>query len=49
MTAPAAMRPPTDEYAAFRAGYVSLVPDGDIVVVLRSQLADTLALMIAQA
>jgi hypothetical protein len=32
-------RPTPDEYAAFYAGYVERVPDGDIVVMLRDQLA----------
>jgi hypothetical protein len=32
-------RPTPDEYAAFYAGYVERVPDGDIVAILRDQLA----------
>ncbi len=31
MTAPAAVRPSPQEYAAFYAGYVDLVPDGDVI------------------
>lgn len=34
------MRPTTDEYASFYAGYVEQVPENDIVQVLESQLAE---------
>lgn len=34
------MRPATSEYGPFFAGYVGLVPETDIVLVLQSQLAD---------
>lgn len=36
MTAAAARRPDTTEFAPFYAGYVSAVPDGDIVNILRT-------------
>lgn len=35
-----AVRPASDEYAPFYAGYVARVPDGDIVQQLDQQLAD---------
>lgn len=38
-------RPQAGEYAAFYAGYVALVPDGDIVAILATQLEDTLAML----
>ena len=37
-------RPASAEYAPFYAGYVSAVPDGDLVEVLQSQRDDALAL-----
>jgi hypothetical protein len=37
-------RPGPDEYAPFYGGYVSLVPDGDIVATLEGQLPQTVAL-----
>ncbi len=38
-------RPAEDEYAPYYGRYISLVPDGDLCVMLASQLADTLALV----
>ena len=38
-------RPGADEYAAFYAGYVAGVPDGELLVLLRDQLAETEALL----
>ena len=38
-------RPAEDEYAPYYAGYVRLVPDGEILVLLRDQLAETEALL----
>ena len=38
-------RPGTDEYAAFYAGYVAGVPEGELLVLLRDQLAETEALL----
>jgi hypothetical protein len=40
-----ATRPPADEYAPFYAGYISLVPDGDVLGLLEEQRRDTLALL----
>jgi DinB superfamily len=37
-------RPAPNEYASFYGGYVSLVPDGDIVAILEAQLPQTVAL-----
>ena len=45
MTAHATTRPEKSEYPAYAEGYVSKVPDGDIVGILRSQLDETLALI----
>lgn len=45
MTAHAMTRPEKSEYPVYAEGYVSLVPDGDIVGILRSQLDETLALI----
>jgi uncharacterized damage-inducible protein DinB len=39
------LRPAPGEYAQFYAGYVAHVPDGDIVAILRDQLAATTALL----
>ena len=38
-------RPAADEYAPYYGGYVGLVPDGEILVLLRDQLAETEALL----
>ncbi len=38
-------RPGADEYAPFYAGYVAGVPDGELLVLLRDQLAETEALL----
>jgi hypothetical protein len=38
-------RPGPDEYAEHFARYVALVPDGDILDILRDQLGETLALL----
>jgi uncharacterized damage-inducible protein DinB len=38
-------RPDNTEYAEFYAGYVALVPEGDIVAILATQLDDTFALL----
>ena len=38
-------RPTTDEYAPFYAGYVSSVPDGDVMETLSRQTADLVALL----
>jgi uncharacterized damage-inducible protein DinB len=38
-------RPNTDEYAQFYQGYIERVPTDDIRLILRVQLADTLALL----
>jgi uncharacterized damage-inducible protein DinB len=38
-------RPPHTEYAEWYARYVALVPDGDIVAILATQLHDTYALL----
>ncbi|MFT7465495.1 MAG: hypothetical protein ACI9EF_003864 [Pseudohongiellaceae bacterium] len=38
-------RPGPDEYPDFFAGYMALVPDGDIISILREQLSETLALL----
>jgi DinB superfamily len=40
-----ATRPEPNEYAAYYGKYVSLVPDGDILVTLETQLPQTLALL----
>jgi len=45
MTAHATTRPEKSEYPVYAEGYVSKVPDGDIVGILRSQLDETLALI----
>ena len=45
MTATAIARPDKSEYPSYCEGYVSRVPDGDIVGILRKQLDDTLALI----
>ena len=38
-------RPGADEYAPYYAGYVDLVPDGDILAVLAEQIEETLDLL----
>jgi hypothetical protein len=38
-------KPSQDEYAEWYAGYVALVPEGDIVAILATQLDDTLAIL----
>jgi hypothetical protein len=38
-------RPGADEYAPYYAGYVGAVPDGEILILLRDQLAETEALL----
>lgn len=38
-------RPDPSEYAEYYHRYISLVPDGDIVVLLEGQIADTVALI----
>ena len=39
------IRPDETEYAEFYGGYVSLVPDGDVADILRTQLPATLVLL----
>jgi uncharacterized damage-inducible protein DinB len=41
----AAVRPEKSEYAPYYEGYISRVPDGDIVAALGKQLEETLALI----
>lgn len=38
-------RPEATEHAAYYGRYIALVPDGDILLTLRSQLEDTLAVL----
>ena len=38
-------RPAPGEYAPFHAGYVAMVPDGDVLATLKKQLAETLRLL----
>jgi hypothetical protein len=45
MTALASSRPATSEYGSSVAGYIDLVPEGDIVVVLEKQLAEFVGLL----
>jgi hypothetical protein len=45
MSATAPAKPQTNEYAPYYEKYVSLVPEGDVVETLESQLDDTLALL----
>jgi len=47
LTTAAPRRPGADEYHEFFAGYVALVPDGDILDILRDQLAEVLELLSA--
>ncbi len=44
-TAATTTRPSSSEYPPYTEGYISRVPDGDIVVTLGEQLDDTLALI----
>ncbi len=39
------LRPAADEFAQYFAGYVNLVPDGDVLAMLRRQGADMTALL----
>lgn len=45
MTAAISKRPDSSEYAAYYEGYISKVPDGDLVGTLKKQLDDTLGLI----
>jgi hypothetical protein len=45
MSATAPARPEADEYAPFYEGYVSLVPDGDVLETLRGQSDEVSALL----
>ncbi len=45
MSSSLAVRPSTTEYAPYYERYVSLVPEGDIVQILSSQLEETLSLL----
>ena len=45
MTAAVTKRPDPSEYPPYTEGYISRVPDGDIVATLGKQLEDTLALI----
>jgi hypothetical protein len=45
MSRPAPARPESTEYAAYYGRYVSLVPEGDVVATLASQLDETLAML----
>ena len=45
MSAPAPVRPESNEYAPYYEKYVSLVPDADLVETLERQGAETLALL----
>jgi uncharacterized damage-inducible protein DinB len=38
-------RPQTDEYTPYYGKYISLVPDGDLVEILRTQIGETLSLL----
>ncbi len=38
-------RPGTNEYAPFYEGYVSRVPEGDIIEIARGQIAETMSLL----
>jgi uncharacterized damage-inducible protein DinB len=44
-TATPITRPRDDEYVPYYDRYISLVPDGDIVEILRTQIAETLSLL----
>jgi hypothetical protein len=45
MSNPALRRPTDTEYAQYYAGYVALVPDGDLLVSMEQQMADTQKLL----
>jgi hypothetical protein len=45
MTAAMIARPQPDEHAPYYGGYVSRVPEGDLLVMLEAQVGDTLALL----
>ena len=45
MATPTSIRPASDEYAPFFAGYVSLVPDGDVLEALEQGRQDTKQLL----
>lgn len=45
MPAPHAVRPLDTEYAPYYGRYVSRVPDGDVVRILESQIAETMAVL----
>lgn len=47
MSAPTYDRPDASEYAAFYAGYIARVPDGDLLRTLTQQGEDTMALLSA--
>jgi hypothetical protein len=44
-TSSIATRPESNEYAPYYGKYISLVPDGDVLVALEKQLPETLALL----
>ena len=45
MTSASIVRPQSDEHAPFYGKYISRVPDGDLVSVLREQLVETVTLL----
>ena len=45
MSSHTSIRPASNEYAAFYAGYVSLVPDGDVIATLEKGRKDTKKLL----
>lgn len=45
MTAHTLIRPAPDEYESFYAGYISLVPDGDVLESLEAQRKETAKLL----
>ncbi|MEX0894038.1 MAG: DinB family protein [Gemmatimonadota bacterium] len=47
MSTPPSSRPADGEYNPYYAGYVGLVPDGDVRATLRTQITDTAALLLA--
>jgi len=47
MSTATSSRPETGEFNPYYAGYVALVPDGDVRATLRTQIADTAALLLA--
>ena len=44
-TAPPIARPREDEYVPYYGKYIALVPDGDLVETLRTQIGETLSLL----